>query len=234
MALQILSAGAAKGLVDRLRGEFETLVGSTIDGAFGAVGAIKTRFLSGAPCDVLILTAAQIAELTALNLLEPKSVAALGAVYTALAVPHGQPLPAIATEAMLRNSLLAATALYAPDMVASTAGKHVSAMLTQLEINADMAPKLRIFADGEAAMRALAHDALQGAVGCTQLTEIRNTPGLTAVGKLPPPHQLATVYTAAVSETAADGALARKLVGLLAGPSTQHIRDRCGFEKGIR
>ena len=55
-ALRILSGGAAHGLVEPLRPDFEAATGCTIDGVFGAVGAMKARLLSGEPADLLILS----------------------------------------------------------------------------------------------------------------------------------------------------------------------------------
>ena len=55
-----------------------------------------------------------------------------------------------------------------------------------------------MFANGATAMRELAGAGDAGAIGCTQATEIRYTPGLALVGALPAPFALATVYSAAV------------------------------------
>ena len=66
-----------------------------------------------------------------------------------------------------------------------------------------MAARLRMFANGATAMRELA-GADDGAIGCTQATEIRYTPGLALVGALPPPFALATVYGAAIGRGARD------------------------------
>ena len=65
MTVRVLSAGAAKGLVGDVQTEFEASSGVKISGSFSAVGAIRERFESGEGCDVLILTARQLAELEA-------------------------------------------------------------------------------------------------------------------------------------------------------------------------
>ena len=58
--LRILSGGAAQGLVEALRPAFEAESGCTIDGTFGAVGAMRARLLGGEPADLVILTRALI------------------------------------------------------------------------------------------------------------------------------------------------------------------------------
>ena len=47
--VRLLSGGAAHGLVEQVRPAFEAATGCTIDGVFGAVGAMKARLLSGGP-----------------------------------------------------------------------------------------------------------------------------------------------------------------------------------------
>ncbi len=61
MDLEVLSAGAAKGLVESLQAAFTAETGIGIHGTFNAVGAIHERAVAGGPCDVIILTAAMIA-----------------------------------------------------------------------------------------------------------------------------------------------------------------------------
>ena len=63
--LALLSGGAAQGLVAALAPAFEAETGCRIEGEFGAVGAMAAKLRAGAPADLLILTAALIAELTA-------------------------------------------------------------------------------------------------------------------------------------------------------------------------
>jgi molybdate transport system substrate-binding protein len=68
-----------------------------------------------------------------------------------------------------------------------------------------------------------------GLVGCTQVTEILYTPGVTLVGPLPIEFELATVYSAAVSSRARHPQLARRLVEMLAGPTAARLRAAGGF-----
>ena len=87
------------------------------------------------------------------------SGAAIGRVQTAIAVKAGAPIPAIDSADALRAALLAADALYFPDATRSTAGAHVAAMLDRLGLREALAPRLRMYANGATAMRALAEEA---------------------------------------------------------------------------
>jgi len=227
--LHLLCAGAVKGLVLALQPGFETSARVRVEAQFGAVGAMRDELAAGAPCDVFVATAAMVAALVASGALRAGSARPIGRVETAIAVREGAPVPGIATSHALRSALLAASALYIPDATRSTAGAHVVAVLAALGIGDRLAPRLREHPNGATAMRALAASGDDGALGCTQETEIRYTPGLALAGALPPPHALATVYTAAVAARARDVDVAERLVALLGGPESAERRRAGGF-----
>jgi len=149
---------------------------------------------------------------------------------TGVAVRAGEPLPDIGDRDGLRRTLLAAAALYLPDTERSTAGKHCIEVLRALGIHDDVAARVRAFPNGAAAMRELALAREPGCVGCTQITEIRYTPGVALVGPLPAEFELATVYSAAVASTAQARNAALQFVQLLAAPASRELRQSGGFE----
>ena len=228
--LNLLCAGAVKGLVDALRERFRAEHGATIGGRFGAVGAMREALLGGAACDVLIVTEAMLAALRDEGAVAPAPFVAIGEVRTGVAARAGEALPRIDSAAALTASLLAAPALYVPDTLQSTAGRHVVAVLERLGVAADVAPRLVVHPNGATAMRALAEGGPAGALGCTQVTEILYTTGLTLVGALPEPLGLSTVYAAGVAHGAAEPALAAAFIALLAGPDAAATRRAGGFE----
>jgi molybdate transport system substrate-binding protein len=130
----------------------------------------------------------------------------------------------------LRAALLAADAIYFPDPKLATAGIHFAKVIEALGITADVASRLQTFTNGATAMAALARADCPHPIGCTQVTEILNTPGVTLVAPLPKGHELATIYTAGVCTGAALPQFARQLTERLSGPASRAIRDRIGFE----
>jgi len=228
--LQLLSAGAAQGIVGSLADEFRAETGAIIDGTFGAVGAMRDRLLAGAPCDALILTAALIDTLEAAGRVVPATAAPLGRVRTGVAVRTGERLPPLADGPALRKTLADAAALYFPDPELATAGIHFVKVLRELGIHDAVARGLRPFPNGATAMRELARSTEPGCVGCTQITEIRYTPGVVLVGPLPEGFELSTVYSIAVSATARDPDLARRFVSILSGSASRALRQTAGFE----
>ena len=125
MDLDVLSAGAGKGLVESLQARFTAQTGVSIHATFLAVGSIMEKLLAEEPCDMVILTAKQLESLSRSGRVVADSVVPLGRVETALAVKTGEPIPDIADRDRLRRSLCAADAIYLPDAERSTAGIHL-------------------------------------------------------------------------------------------------------------
>ena len=219
-----MSAGAAQGLVRRIGAQD----GVEIDGHFGAVGAMREKLVGGEPCDVVVLTKAQIAELVKTGHVALAGIADLGAVATSIAVRAADAAPDVHDASALRETLRAADALYFPDPQKSTAGVHFAHVLRTLGIHDEVAPRFRTSPHGAAAMAAMAQ-AEGRPVGCTQATEILATPGVKLVAPLPPGLELRTIYTVAVSATAANPSDAARFVERLASPELAAAREAAGF-----
>jgi molybdate transport system substrate-binding protein len=228
--LRLFCAGAAKGLVEALEPRFTDEAGARIEATFGAVGSLKAKLDSGERCDVVVLTAKLIDALVAEDRVLSDTVAALGSVRTGIAVRDGDRSPDIGDAASLRASLLAAGTIYFPDPERATAGVHFKNVLRELGIDQMLAARLRTFANGATAMRALADDGQNGDVGCTQITEIRYTRGVVAVGPLPVAFDLSTVYSAGVARDARATDSARRFASLLTGATSLPLRIAAGFE----
>jgi molybdate transport system substrate-binding protein len=231
-ALNILSGGAAHGLVASLAPKFKASTGFDIDGEYGAVGAMADKLRAGTPADIVVLTAAIIVDLARENLVIPASIADIGLVETAIAIRAGDSLVTVEDAAVLREVLLAADAIFIPDTKASTAGIHVAKVLQQLGIADEVAARLKIFPNGATAMRHLAETDAVRPIGCTQSTEIISIPGVVLSGPLPPGCELSTMYTAALTTRAANVQQAQSLIDLLIGADQRELRERAGFLSG--
>jgi len=234
MQLKLLSGGAAQGLVQALAPRFKAETGAEVDGTFGAVGAMRDALVGGAPADLVILTAALIGALERDGHVAAGSAADLGAVPTSVAVRAGDPVPPIGDGDALRVALRAADGVYFPDPKLATAGIHFAKVLDALGIAAELAPRLRPFPNGAAAMRALAAAPERRPIGCTQATEILNTPGTVLVGPLPPGYDLAAVYTVGIAARAAEPQAARQFAALLTHADSAELRRRLGFAAPAR
>ena len=232
--LHLLSGGAAQGLVTHLQGSFKAQHLCSISGTFSAVGMMKNALLAGAPCDVVILTDALIAELMESGHLLLGSAKNVGVVKTGVAIKSGDPTIDVSTPEKLKAALQAAKGIYFPDPIKATAGIHVMKVLKALALDVELARKLHPHANGATAMKAMADaEAIAGGsglIGCTQITEIVNTAGVDLVAPLPKEFELATTYTAAVCAKSTQPESAAALIALMARADTAPLRLTCGFE----
>ena len=227
--LKILGGGAAQGLIASLAPTFRAQSGLDIEGEFGAVGAMAGKLRGGTPADIVVLTAALIADLARENIVMTGSISDIGRVETAIAVRAGDPLVSVDDAASLGEVLLGADAIFVPDTKTSTAGIHVAKVLQQLGIAEAVADRLRVYPNGATAMRHLAETDAIKPVGCTQSTEIINTKGVKLSGSLPRGCDLSTIYTAAVATGATHPRQAQALIDLLTDSNWRELRTRAGF-----
>ena len=232
MQLRILSGGAAQSVVTALADAFRAETGYGLDCSFSAVGEMKAKLLAGAPADLVILTRALIVELAANGHVLPASPADLGRVRTGVAVRSGDPFPDIASASALRSTLIDAGGIFFPDPKTATAGIHFARVLDTLGIRSEVEPRLKTYPNGATTMRALAEAEGVRLIGCTQVTEINNTPGVVLVGLLPREFELATVYTVGVCAGATNPDAARRFAALLTGEPSRALRTKAGFELG--
>jgi molybdate transport system substrate-binding protein len=229
--LFVLSAGVAKAVVQALAPAFEQASGAVVNATFGAVGAMREKWAAGAPCDVLILSAALLDVVAQEGGLDAGTRVSLGRVGTGIAVRTGATPPAIADAGQLKATLVASTSLYLPDPERATAGIHCVDVLRRLGILEAMRTRLRPYPNGAIAMSELAANRDDAnPVGCTQVTEILYTRGVALVGRLPAGFELNTEYAAAVVSRAREPDLARRFTRALGGDATLAARRLGGFD----
>ena len=227
--IHLLSGGAAQGLVNALKTDIETKTDTQISCTFGAVGLMKQKLLEGAPCDVVILTAALIEQLTASGHVLAGSARHLGPVKTGVAVKQGTPWPQVETAEQLKAAMLGSTGIYFPDPQLATAGIHFMKVLNALGIADTVASQLRPYPNGNAAMNAMAACDDPHVIGCTQVTEILITEGIDLVANLPLEFELATIYTAGVRSSSTCAAEATAMIDILTSKANAALRASGGF-----
>ena len=229
MNLNILSGGAAQGLVTSLAPAFKAKTGCYIAGEFGAVGGMADKLRQGVAADIIILTAALVAKLLDEKLVVHSSIKDVGLVETAIAVRARDSKVTVSDADDLCRALLASDEIYVPDTKASTAGIHVAKVLAQFGIADEVAARLKVYPNGATAMRELAASNAKRPIGCTQSTEIISTEGVQLSGSLPKGCELATMYTAAITSNAASPNQAQILIELLTKADSSALRSRAGF-----
>jgi len=228
--VNVLSGGAAAAVVKGMQAQFERETGRQIKGIFSAVGQMRDQLVSGAPCDLVILTQPLISQLIASGHVMGGSARSLGRVKTGVAVRSGQKHPPLGNRDELAAAFRAAKAIYFPDPQKATAGIHFMNVLRSLGLEQKLVAAFRPYPNGATAMAEMAKSSEPGLIGCTQVTEINYTSGVDLVAVLPEEFELATDYTLGVCTKAQQPELARKLADLLTGPASEAIRRQGGFE----
>jgi len=230
MKLSVFSGGAAQAVVTGLQPDFNKLANARLEAEFGAVGTMRDKMLGGAPCDVIILSAALIAQLEQQGHVVAGSARPLGGVATSVAVRAGTPPVDVSTGAALKTTFGSARGLYFPHLTKSTAGIHIASVLKKLGLETAVADRVHEFPNGAAAMEALSQTTGDGMVGCTQVTEIMYAPGLTLVADLPAGYELTTIYVAAMCTKATEPALAARFIEALTSETSRALRAQAGFQ----
>lgn len=228
--VNVLSGGAAAAVVKGVQAQFEQDTGATVHGTFSAVGQMRDQLLAGAPCDMVVLTRPLVAKLIESGHVVAGSAQSLGLVKTGVAVPAGATRPRIGNREELAAAFRAASAIYYPDPEKATAGIHFMNVLKALGLDQELKAAFRPYPNGATAMAEMAKCGQPDVIGCTQETEINYTPGVELVGSLPREFELATDYTLGICSRAQQPELARKLAGMVAGPASEAIRRKGGFE----
>lgn len=229
-AVRILSAGAARAVVEHFAASFERETGNEVRADFGAVGAMKARVVAGEAVDAVILTGALIEELISLGHLVSGSRTDLGRVGTGVAVRAGTPLPEVSNARALRGNILAAKKIVCPDPATATAGKVVMRMVEGLGIAGEVTPRMQYFPNGYTAMKWLAASRGVLEMGVTQITEILANRGVTYVGPLPDELQMKTVYSAALATRAQSPEAAGDFIARLTAASARPVLAQAGYE----
>jgi molybdate transport system substrate-binding protein len=226
-SLNIISAGAAMGLMQQLLSD---QVSIRVGENFGAVRTMYDLFVTGVPCDLLILTRQQLDELNVAGCLVADSLHDIGHVKTGIAVRASTAeSPDISNVESLKATLLNASSLYVPDMKQSTAGQHVAGMLAKLGIAEALANKISEHPNGAMAMRGMSESQKAHPIGCTQVTEILYTPSVRLVGLLPPAFELSTVYSIAVPKRSTHPEAALAAITKVCGVAQLTVREAAGF-----
>jgi molybdate transport system substrate-binding protein len=228
--MHVLSGGAAAAVVKAVQAEFEKSTGTSIHGTFSAVGQMRDQLLSGAVCDVIILTQPLIAQLIASGHVVAGSARSLGLVKTGVAVRTGTTHPSVKTRAELHSAMSAAQGIYFPDPDKATAGIHFMNVLKALGLDETLRSKFRIFPNGATAMGEMAKSHESGLIGCTQVTEINYTEGVDLVDVLPAEFELSTDYTLGICTQTQNPAHAELLADMLTGAASAAVRKQGGFE----
>jgi molybdate transport system substrate-binding protein len=230
--VRVFAAGAAKHAVDALAPAFQQATGHTLRPSYDTVGALTRRVLEAKPgeaADVVILSDAALASLSAAGRLANMPTHSIGRVVVAVAVKQGTPVPDLSTPAKLEQALLAAPSIaYGDPARGATAGTHFSKVITVMNLNDLLKDKITILPFGVDVITGVAQG--RYAIGISQSSEIKQHPGISYAGPLPAPYGLSTSYGVALAN---NSVAARQFLTFLKTPQAMREFEASGFAQKL-
>lgn len=215
--IQVLSAGATAPVLQDVAAEFAKASGHTLKISFGTAGAVVKRFSGGEAADVVITATPLMGDLVKGGGIDAASAAPLTRVGIGVAVPSGDPKPAIATVEAFKQTLTAAKAIvYTDPATGGASGIYVAKMLNDIGMAEQLKPKITLA--GGAAVAKDTQAKGPGTIGLVQISEIVGQQGVDYAGPLPGNLQNYTAFSIGVSAQAKEKDAAQALLKFLKGP----------------
>ena len=221
--IKVLSTVGMQPATPELFAQFEAATGHRVVVTYGLAAALKTRYLEGAPADVLILTSPIIDDLASQGKVVPESKRDVARSGVGIAVKAGAPKPAISTPDELKAAVLAAKSIGYSRQGAS--GVAFARVLERLGIADQVSAKYKDTGTRAGEMLAAGEIDLAAA----QIPELMAVPGVEVVGPLPAELQTVTVFSVGLATGAQDSAAARALIEFLSGPRATPVYQAKGL-----
>lgn len=213
---------ATRALLAELTAGFSAASGQPVQiESVGGVDAAR-RVATGEAFDIVVLASDAIDRLIAAGHLAPGRVDLVRSAV-AMAVPQGQPVPAVRNQAELRAAVQAA-----PSIGYSTgpSGVALQALFAQWGLADEMAARTVQAPPGVPVASLVAQGRV--ALGFQQLSEMLDVPGITLVGTLPADAAIVTTFSAGMPA----GGLPRvqALLDHLNSPAAAEVKRRHGMD----
>jgi molybdate transport system substrate-binding protein len=221
--IKVLSTVGMQPATPELFSQFEAATGHRVVVSYGLAAVLKTKFLEGAPADVLILTAPIIEDLAKQGKVVADSKKDVARSGVGIAVKAGGPKPDISTPDTLKAAVLAAKSIgYSRE---GASGVAFARVLERLGIADQVKAKYKDTGTKAGEMVAAGDIELAAA----QIPELMAVPGVDVVGPLPAELQTLTTFSVGLATTAQDSAAAKALIDFLAGPHAAPVYKAKGL-----
>jgi len=209
--IKVLSTVGMQPATPELFAQFEAATGHRIVVTYGLAAVLRTKFVEGAPADVLILTAPLIDDLVKQGKVVADSKKDVARSGVGVAVKAGAPKPDISTAEALKNAVLAAKSVGFSREGAS--GVAFARALDRLGIADQVKAKYKD--TGTKAGEMVAGGEIE--LAAAQIPELLAVPGAQVVGPLPAELQTVTIFSVGLATAASEPGAGKALIDFLAG-----------------
>jgi molybdate transport system substrate-binding protein len=222
--LQVTAAGAYEHVISELAPAFGTPIRLSVTNAGGVIRRLESR----EPVDVVLTSAAGIAQLVAAGLADAATQTEIARVGLGIAVRDGVPLPDLGNATGVRAALLsAARVTFIDPKGGGTSGPLIAKLFEGLDVSRQMNESGVLSKTGKDVVRALVSG--EATLGLTQATELIGAKGVQFVGYLPPEVQVVSVYSGAVTTFAHAPEVALRFIQFLKSPTATQAFRRAGW-----
>jgi molybdate transport system substrate-binding protein len=224
MELKVIASMAVKGAYLELVPAFEKRTGHKVHTHWVGMADIRKRMQAGDVSDVVIGSAALVDELTRTRVLAEERVdlakSGIGAAVRAAA-----PRPEIGSVEALKRALRSAKSIV---YSSGPSGVYLVELFKRLGIAEELKSKATQMPPGVLVAEVVARGDAE--LCFQQLPELRQVPGISYVGPLPPEVQHVTVFSGAVHSKAPQPQAGKALLAFLASPEASAVMRKHGFD----
>jgi molybdate transport system substrate-binding protein len=221
--IKVLSTVGMQPATTELIAQFERETGHKIAVTYGIAAVLKTKFLEGAPADVLILTSPIVEDLAKQGKVAPGSKVDVARSGVGIGVKAGAPRPDISTPDALKSAVLAAKSVGFAKEGAS--GVAFARAIERLGITEQVRAKYK---DTQAKTgEALVAGEID--LGAAQIPELMAVPGVDVIGPLPAELQTVTIFSVGLATEAKEADAARAFIQFLSGPAAAPVYKAKGL-----
>jgi molybdate transport system substrate-binding protein len=221
--INVLSTVGMQPATPELFSQFEAATGHRVAVTYGLAAVLTTKFLEGAPADVLILTSPIIDGLAKQGKVVTESKKDVARSGVGVAVKAGAPKPGISTPEALKAAVLSATSIgYSRE---GASGVAFARVLERLGIAEQVRAKYKD--TGTKAGEMLAGGEID--LAAAQIPELMAVPGVEVVGPLPAELQTVTIFSVGLATEAQAPGAAKALIEFLSGPRATPVYKAKGL-----
>ena len=195
--INVYTAGALQEAERALAADFMDMTGNKVNFTVGTVGQIQEKLKSGAPADVIVVSAAALEQLEKASEVRTASAVSLGRIGIGVGVKEGAAMPDISTPEKFKEAMLKAKSVtYMDPAQGASSGIATAKIMKDLGIADEVAKKTKLTGAGYAADRVSSGEV---EIAIQNVSEIVPVKGVKLAGMLPEPLQVYTAYAAGVA-----------------------------------